>query len=158
MRVKTVKGIEMRKLWVAVWLALVPAHAFAGQPVGGEARDITVQTPWIRYLLPSVPAGGYLTLHNNSDTPASLTAVSSPACGALMLHQSMNMGGTAMMVPVTSIPIPAHGQAELVEGGYHMMCMKPDMKVGGMVDITLTFADGSTLLVKTPVYGPAGAP
>jgi copper(I)-binding protein len=143
----------MRRLWLAAWLGLVPVPALAGQ-----ASDVAVQNPWIRYLLPSVPAGGYMTLVNNSDNPATLTAASSLECASLMLHQSMNMGGTAMMMPVASVPVPAHGQAELVEGGYHLMCMDPKMKVGDKIAITLTFGDGTSRIVAVPVYGATGAP
>ena len=143
----------MRRLWLAIGLALAPVAAFAGQ-----ADDVTVQQPWMRYLLPGIPAGGYMMLVNNSDLPATLTGASAAACASLMLHQSMNMGGTAMMMPVASMPVPAHGQAELVEGGYHLMCMAPKMQVGQQIAVTLTFGDGSTLAVKLPVYGATGAP
>jgi periplasmic copper chaperone A len=144
---------DMRGLLVAVGLALMPGLAAAS-----SATDVTVQQPWVRYLLPSVPAGGYLVLVNNTDTPATLTGASSPDCASLMLHQSMNMGGTSMMMPVESVPVPAHGQAELVEGGYHLMCMAPKMKAGDKIAITLNFADGSHLAVIAPVYGAVGAP
>jgi copper(I)-binding protein len=138
---------------MALWLGLLPAQAFAA-----SAEDVSVQTPWIRYLLPNLPAGGYMVLLNNSDTPATLTAASSPDCSSMMLHQSMNMGGTAMMMPVASLPVPAHGQAELVEGGYHLMCMNPKMKLGDKAPVTLTFGDGSSRIVLAPVYGATGAP
>ena len=143
----------MRHLWLTAALVLAPLPALAGQ-----AESIVVQKPWIRYLLPSVPAGGYMVLVNNGDQPATLTAASSPDCASLMLHQSMNMGGTAMMMPVQNVPVPPHGQAELVEGGYHLMCMGPKMKVGDHVPLTLTFGDGSSRIMSVPVYGPAGAP
>lgn len=99
-----------------------------------------------------------MVLVNNSDTPATLVKASSPDCSALMLHQSMNMGGTSVMMPVASIPVPAHGQAELAEGGYHLMCMNPKLKVGQVMAITLTFGDGSSRIIAAPVYGAAGAP
>ncbi len=143
----------MRGLWLAVFLGLAPLPAFAGQ-----AEDVSVQQAWMRYLLPSIPAGGYMVLVNNSNYPATLTGASSPACASLMLHQSMNMGGTAMMMPVASVPVPAHGQAELVEGGYHLMCMQPKMKAGERIAVTLAFGDGSAQAVSLPVYGATGAP
>lgn len=118
--------------------------------------QMSVSNPWIRYLLPSVPAGGYLTLHNNGGDPAVLTGASSPACGTLMLHKSENNGGTSVMVMVPSITVPAHGEVSFSEGGYHLMCMKPQMKLGERIPVTLNFKDGSALLLTMPVYGPAG--
>jgi periplasmic copper chaperone A len=143
----------MRKFLILWATVLAPALAWAGAP-----QTISVQKPWLRYLLPSLPAGGYMVLSNSGDLPESLSGASSPACGSLMLHESMNMGGTAMMMQVETVPIPAHGQAELVEGGYHLMCMQPKMKLGETVPITLTFADGTSLTVQAPVYGASGAP
>lgn len=143
----------MRALWLAAGLLLAPLPALAG-----GAADIQVQQGWVRYLLPNLPAGGYMVLVNNSNTPATLTGASSPACSSLLLHESMNMGGTAMMMPVANVPIPAHGQAELVQGGYHLMCADPKMKVGDRVPMTLTFGDGSSRIVSLPVYGANGAP
>ncbi|MGE4481237.1 copper chaperone PCu(A)C [Acidocella sp.] len=118
--------------------------------------QVSVSNPWIRYLLPSVPAGGYLTLHNNGTSPAVLTGASSSACGTLMLHKSENKSGTEIMVKVDSITVPAHGEVSFSEGGYHLMCMKPNMKLGEHIPVTLKFQDGTALLLTMPVYGPSG--
>ncbi|MCB5945482.1 copper chaperone PCu(A)C [Acidocella sp. KAb 2-4] len=141
----------MRKTWLA--LGLLPALAWAGPPAG-----VSVQHPWVRYLLPNIPAGAYLTLTNNGDTQAVLTGAHSPACGMLMLHESVNSGGTSMMMAVSSLTVPAHGSIALAEGGYHLMCMQPKMRVGAEVPITLDFQDGTSLDLTAPVYGPSGAP
>ena len=119
---------------------------------------LSVSTPWIRYLLPSIPAAAYMTIHNDADTPATLTAASSPACGILMLHQSQDTSGMAMMMSVPSIKIPAHGSVTFAPGGYHLMCMSPSMKLGAKIPITLTFQDGATLPVTAPVYGAQSSP
>ena len=132
-------------------LFILPVLLGAAPPVG-----VTAQNPWMRYLLPSVPAGGYLTLRNDSDNPAVLTGASSPACGSLMLHQSETMSGMSRMVMVPSVTVPAHGTVSFAEGGYHLMCMKPTMKLGDKISVTLTFQDGSTLPLTMPVYGPSG--
>lgn len=132
-------------------LSALPVLLGAAAPAG-----ISAQNAWIRYLLPSVPAGGYLTLNNASDYPVVLTGASSPACGSLMLHKSETMSGMAMMVKVPSITVPAHGNVSFAEGGYHLMCMQPAMKLGDKISVTLTFQDGSTLPLSVPVYGPAG--
>lgn len=136
-----------------VWLAALPSLALAGAPSG-----VTAQNAWVRYLLPTLPAGAYLTLTNNSATQVILTGASSPACSMLMLHESVDSSGTAMMMSVSTITIPAHGALALSEGGYHLMCMDPKMHPGGQIPLTLEFQDGSTLPLKAIVYGPSGPP
>lgn len=130
---------------------ILPVVLGAAAPAG-----VTVENPWMRYLLPTVPAGGYLTLHNSGGSPAVLTGASSPACGTLMLHKSEDKSGMSMMVMVPSITIPAHGTVNFAEGGYHLMCMKPAMKLGDKINVTLSFQDGSTLPIIMPVFGPSG--
>lgn len=132
-------------LAVPCLLAAAPAYA-----------QLSVSNAWIRYLLPSVPAGGYMTLHNDSESDAILTGASSPDCGTLMLHKSEDKSGTEMMVKVDSIKVPAHGEVKFEQGGYHLMCMKPNMKLDERVPVTLKFKDGTALLLTMPVYGPAG--
>jgi copper(I)-binding protein len=112
----------------------------------------------MRYLLPNIPAGGYLVLTNTGDTPAVLTGAASPACGMLMLHKSQDSSGMAMMMDVPNVAVPPHGSVTFAPGGYHLMCMQPSMKVGGKVAVTLNFQDGSTLAVTMPVYGASGQP
>ncbi len=146
----------MNKAGLALWLgalAALPGLALAGTPPG-----ITAQNAWVRYLLPDLPAGVYLTLPNKGDTPAMLTGATSPACSMLMLHQSMDSSGTSTMMNVSAIPIPAHGALALAEGSYHLMCMDPKMRVGGQIPLTLEFKDGATLPLTAQVYGPSGPP
>ncbi len=134
---------------------LLGAASASGTPVPSPA-NVHAANAWFRYLLPNLPAGGYITLTNSGDTTTRLVKASSPACGALMLHKSENDGGTSMMVMMKSITIPAHGQVSFAEGGYHLMCMQPKMKVGDKVSMVLGFDDGDNLLLMVPVYGPGG--
>ncbi|MDD2703919.1 MAG: copper chaperone PCu(A)C [Acidocella sp.] len=133
--------------------AALPLAASAGAPPG-----LSVQSPWMRYLLPTVPAAGYFTLVNNSDTPLALAGAASPACYLTTLHDSSEASGTSMMTTVPSVTIPAHGSLSFAPGGYHIMCMQPVMKVGDKVNVTLSFADGLSLAVIMPVYGAGGPP
>lgn len=109
------------------------------------AADVTVSDGWFRALPAGLPAGGYFTLHNNGAADASLTGAASSACGMIMLHMSMSMGGTSSMMDVESVTIPAHGEVAFKPGGYHLMCMKPGaaMAPGGQVRVKLDFADGT---------------
>jgi copper(I)-binding protein len=116
-------------------------------------QTITISKPWMRYLLPSIPAAGYMVITNRGDAPVTLTGAASPACGMLMLHESTETSGMAMMMAVPTITIPAGGSVSLAPGGYHLMCMAPVMKVGDQVPVTLTFADGAKHAATLPVYG-----
>jgi len=145
-----VKTPRMIRFIAAIIIAL-PSLAAAEQ-------NVTVEKPWMRYLLPSVPAAGYLTLRNNGGTDEVLTGAASPACGMLMLHKSQDSSGMAMMMDVPSVTVPAHGSVTFAPGGYHLMCMQPAMKIGETVNITLIFQDGSKLPAALPVYGPQGSP
>ena len=133
--------------------AAAPATAPAPSPANVHAAHA-----WVRYLLPNLPAAGYMVLTNTGDITTRLVKASSQACGALMLHESVNDGGTATMAMVKSLIIPAHGQVSLAEGGYHLMCMKPKMAPGSKIGMVLSFADGDNLLLLVPVYGPGGPP
>jgi copper(I)-binding protein len=126
-------------------------------PMAAEAQ-ITVQKPWIRYLLPNLPAAAYMVVHNHGDSPAVLSGAASPSCGMLMLHQSQDDSGMAMMMAVPVITIPAHGILVLAPVGYHLMCMAPVMKIGTKVKLTLNFKDSGAVVLSVPVYGPAGPP
>ena len=141
-----------RAALLALGLALLaPAGARAAGPV-------TVSGGWFRYLLASIPSGGYMTLHNASATPAVLTGASSPACGSLMLHRTESRGGTERMVAVAKVPVPARGTLRFAPGGYHLMCMQPRMHPHETVPVTLTFEGGGRVTASFTVFGASGAP
>ncbi len=110
----------------------------------------------MRLIIKNRPAAGYMTLRNAGDKPAVLTGASSPGCGMLMLHQSKQENGVEKMAHVPSIIVPAHGTVSLAPGGYHLMCMRPEMQVGASVPVTLKFQDGQTVTAKFPVKGASG--
>jgi periplasmic copper chaperone A len=141
-----------REFFLACLLAAAPLAAQAGTP------GVTVAKPWMRYLLPNIPAGGYLVLKNGGATATVLTGASSPACGMLMLHKSEDSSGMSMMVDVPSVTVPAGGSVSFSPGGYHLMCMQPKMHTGESVPVTLDFQDKSSINLMMPVYGPSGAP
>lgn len=143
----------------ALGLLVPPALALLPPPAAGAVpSDVTVEKPWMRYLLPSIPAAGYMVLRNSGEADAVLTAAASPDCGTLMLHESEDTSGMAVMVAVQSVTIPAHGSVAFAPGGFHLMCMQPKMKIGDKVPVTLTFKDGSRLPTAMPVYGAQGSP
>ncbi len=156
---KTTKGVSSsgprpgRVASVALALALLAAPG-----AQAASQDLTISQPWIRFLTPAIPAAGYFTLKNAGAQAVELTGAESPACGTLMLHESVVESGTAHMRMVKSIVVPAHGSVSFRPGGYHLMCMKPSAKMapGGHIPVSLRFQDGTTLLATFPVYGAKG--
>lgn len=112
-----------------------------------SADHIRASHAWIRVLPGSLPAGGYVTLINDGDQPVALQTASSPAYASVMLHHSSTSGGVSRMTMVDTLAIPAHAKVALAPAGYHLMLMqaKTPVKPGDTVEVTLTFADGSTL-------------
>ncbi|HEX7388867.1 MAG TPA: copper chaperone PCu(A)C [Acidiphilium sp.] len=138
--------------------ALLMSCALLAPGLAQAAPAVTVQGAWFRYLLPQVPAGGFMTLVNHANTDAVLTGAKSSACGSAMLHESTTKSGMDMMMTVNSVTIPAHGTFRFAPGGYHVMCMKPDMKVGSTATVQLLFRNAPPLDVTFRVYGADGKP
>lgn len=136
--------------------ALALACFFMLPPAGRAEPPVTVTNAWFRYMLPELPAGGYMTLNNHSSQPMVLEGASSTACGTLMLHRSEESGGVDRMVAAGKITVPPHGTFRFAPGGYHVMCMHPRMHIGERVTVTLKFADGGQIPVQFTVYGVNG--
>lgn len=129
-----------------------------GMTTAMAAPAVSVTNPWFRYLLPSIPAGGYMTLSNATGKPVVLTGAHSSACGMTMLHKSVTRDGVDQMLPVKSITIPAHGSFTFRPGRYHVMCMHPHMKPGETVPVELMFDGLPPVTAQFTVYGAAGKP
>ncbi len=133
------------------------ALAFA-HPAAAAESGLALSDGYVRMIIPSRPAAGYFTLTNNGDSDRVLVGAASPGCGSVMLHQSKSVNGVEQMVPVASVPVPAHQSISFAPGGFHLMCMMPaaSMKPGGSVSMTLKFQDGGTLTGDFPVRSATG--
>lgn len=124
---------------------LLPAMAWASS----AAQQVHASQAWIRVLPGDLPAGAYVTLHNDGAQAVELTGAKSTSYAQVMLHRSSTSGGMSRMAMVDRLSIPAHGQAVLAPAGYHLMLMQAAAPVvpGSKVQLTLEFSDGSTLPV-----------
>src|SRR5579872_24694 len=129
----------------AAWLAMLTLNVAAWAGVPAVAADAA----WIRWLPGSLPAGGYMTLRNDSDRTQTLTAVTSPDYGVLTLHHTRMQGQVSRMEPVAQLDLPPHQTLSFAAQGYHIMLERAarPLRPGDHVTITLHFADGSTLAV-----------
>lgn len=142
-----------RTLSVALAVALLTATGSTALAAG-----LSIEHPWMRFIIRARPAAGYFVLHNGTNAPVELTGATSPACGSLMLHQTKEVNGVAKMLPVGSVKVAPGGKITFRPGSYHLMCMKPKAAIadGKSVPVTLMFSGGQTLTVQFPVKGPNG--
>jgi len=52
------------------------------------AGGVSIDKPWMRFIIRATPAAGYFTLKNDSDSTVELTGASSSGCGMVMMHQT----------------------------------------------------------------------
>ena len=138
---------------------LVAAMLAASVAARAAAPDgLSLGEQWFRFITPTLPAAGYFTLTNATAAIQTLVGASSPACGSLMLHQSVTKDGVEQMIMVPKVAVPAHGTLRFAPGGYHLMCMSPEpaMRPGQSVPVTLQFEGGGTLDAEFPVRGATG--
>lgn len=117
-----------------------------------HAADITVTQGWFRALPPSVPSGGYFTLHNGSAKKITLNDVKSPACGMLMMHKTSKGG----MEHVAALDVAPGETLAFAPGGYHLMCMDSKLKPGTSVPVTFAFSQGAKLAANFAVRNAVG--
>jgi copper(I)-binding protein len=151
--------LSNRVACLAALLLLLGATAVVA--AGATSPAVTVSDAWIRWLPANLPAGGYLTLRNDSDRPATLTAVSSPDYDEITLHRTSLQANVNTMQPVQRIAIPPHQSVSFAASGYHIMlehATRP-LQPGDRVSMMLHFDDGSTLTVPFELRtADAGAP
>jgi copper(I)-binding protein len=146
---------------IVVAVCVLGLMAVSGGAPG--AQDVSVPQvtdAWIRWLPGDLPAGGYLTLINSGDRPASLIAASCPDYADVSLHRSRTVAGTSQMVPVREITVAPHSSLAFAAQGYHLMLAHPNkiLQPGDRVPVTLSFAAGAVLTVQFELRAPgAGA-
>lgn len=96
----------------------------------------------------------FMVIVNNTEADDALVGASSPAAATVEIHQTTQAeDGTMAMAPVSEVPIPAGGMAELKPGGYHVMLIDlvQPLAVGEQIELTLEFAAGEPQTVMVPV-------
>ncbi len=148
-----------------VSMVLLAAGFFAAFAVTGAAQaggeQAKILEPWVRSAPPAMKMhAAYFVVMNPTGKGVDLVGADSPQYKMAELHLSKVEGGVATMVKQDQISVPANGQVAFAPGGFHVMLMHPrqPIKTGDTVDITLTFADGTSVSVKAPVRKTHGAP
>ncbi len=136
------------------------ASLLAGAAFAAKAGAIDISGAWSR----PAPAGGngvgYVVLANGGKADR-LVSASTPVAGRVEIHESMVMGGKAMMHPrPRGIELPAGKTVALKPEGFHLMLvgLKKPLKVGETVPVTLKFEKSGSVAVSFKVQVTAGAP
>lgn len=147
--------------------AEAPHSGHSPGPTAGEratsAADatVTVDRAWAKSSAADMHPGDGMTsvfgeLTNHSDSPVSITGVSSPAADSVEVHEVIGGG----MRPVSSdLEIPANGTVTLEPGGFHIMLMEMSQPIlaGDEVTVTVALSDGTTVDIRALVKDTAGA-
>ncbi len=106
---------------------------------------LEVTDAWLRAPLPGkTVAAGYFTLHNHTDRPVTLIALSSPVATRVELHTNDPEGDMMRMRKLDRLEIAGRQRVVLAPGGRHLMLFD----VGLLTDtaqVTLEFADGTVI-------------
>jgi len=139
-------------------LLLTGALMTGGAASAAAGNTLAVSNCWIRALPGNLPSGGYFVATNSGDQAVDLVAVSTPAFGMAMLHQSQTQGGTSRMTMVDKVSVPAHGKLAFTPGDYHLMLEQPTqpVQIGAKLPMTFTFSGGQKVAAACEVKN-AGA-
>lgn len=114
--------------------------------------QVTVAQPWVRATVAQQKAtGAFMTLTSAKDVR--LVGASSPAAGAVEVHEMKMVGDIMKMRHLPSLPLPAGQAVALTPGGYHLMLLdvKQQFKDGDKVPLTLELEDAQKVRTKLPV-------
>lgn len=150
----------MPKFVVAAALLSVAACEPAKTPPAAmlpvaQIDGIAISEPRLR-----LPPGGrdvtaaYLTLSNDTATPRKLVRAQSPDAARVELHAHLTgADGVKQMRQVDEVVVPAKGNLVLAPGGLHLMMfgVKPGLKTGDKVEVTLTFDTERSVTFPMPV-------
>lgn len=140
--------------------AIAAALTLLAAPVLAASSTVEVTQAWSRPAPQGGNGAGYAVITNRGTTADTLIAASSPVAARIEIHESMVMGGQAMMHPRPGgLPVPAGATVALKPGGWHMMLMglKQPLKAGDHYPATLTFKKAGKVTVQFSVQPTAPA-
>jgi copper(I)-binding protein len=138
-----------------------PAEAPPAAAATPMADAVTVKQPRARAMPPGTPnSAAFMTLTNAGTADARVVSAAAAVSTAVELHTHTMVDGVMEMRQIPEIVVPAGGDAVLEPGGLHVMFigLTGALEAGATIDLTLTFADGSSKAVAVPVEAIEPAP
>ena len=134
-------------------LAFAAALTLLAAPVLAASSTLQVSQAWSRPAPQGGNGAGYAVITNRGPADT-LVSVSSPVAARIVLHESMVMGGQAMMhARPGGLAVPAGATVALKPGGWHMMLvrLKQPLRAGDHYPATLTFKKAGKVQVQFTV-------
>ena len=129
------------------------------EPMEAMEPGLYVRDAWTREsMMVDLAGAAYMVIHNNTDAGDALIGASSPAAAVVEIHESsMDEDGAMAMMRVEEVPIPAHEDAVLEPGSYHIMLidLAEPLTEGTEIEISLEFATAEPQTMMVPVQGMA---
>lgn len=138
---------------------LTSACTSSEQPSAPMADGVTMTNQWAGAAETGMTAV-FGSIENSGSGEARIVGGSSPVADRVEVHEVVpDATGTNIMRPKEGgLTVPAGGTRELIPGGDHLMLMDLTQPLlpGADVELTVEFADGSTLPVTAQVRDFAG--
>jgi hypothetical protein len=122
-----------------------------------KAGSITIENPWSRATPSGAKVGaGYLTIHNEGDTPDRLVSATADIAGRTQIHQMSMVDGVMKMRELTDgLSVPGKDSVTLDPDAYHLMFLdlKRPLREGERFSGTLTLEKAGSVDVTFEVEG-----
>ena len=122
--------------------------------VQAENEPLTIERPWIREAPPGVPTfAAYMTIVNNTESPLTITSVSSNISTLAEIHEVKMDNEVMKMRKMTEVIIESGQSLELKPSSSHLMLMgvQQPLKHGDEVEIEFELKDHSLFKTIVPV-------
>ena len=135
--------------------ALVATLLLIAACSSGSGGGVSISAAWVRPSLGAdQPTAAYLTITNTSGQADMLVSASSPAAGAVEIHQTTTDGsGMTGMDAMSGIDVAAGATVKLDPGGMHLMItgLTRSLNVGDSLELHLVFQHAGTIVVSAEV-------
>ena len=145
----------MRKILLQLVAALaLSLGAVFAYSVNVHAGNMSIEGAYAPASMGAGKSGAiYFKVVNASGSDDKLIAVSTPAARKTMLHTTKEEDGVMKMRMLKALEVPAGGEAELKQGGHHVMLfgLTEPLKEGDSISLTLTFEKAGEMTIDVPV-------
>jgi periplasmic copper chaperone A len=140
-------GNSMKKFYLLALLIVISSVT------ADMSNDLMIDGAFVRPALKNQRNTALFMQISNHGRDAELVAASSEAAKIIELHTHINDNGVMRMRKIEKIDLPEGQDVLLKPGGLHVMFigLNRDLKIGGSVDVTLEFSDGSKKFLSVPV-------